>query len=651
MKYLILLAYSFSLVTALADTKDKVTPLWEPKPEYSAVEPEYMNENVVGLLLDERLDYYHDEEGNLIGKHTIHRKYRLNNEESINNFNKISVSLRDVIDVQEIRARVVKPNGKVVEFDQNNIKEIKEEGSGNAYKIFAIDGIEKGDDVEYYVINKVSSDNFGRLYFQYKYPVQQAYFEMITPKTILYDFKGYNGVSDISHSVLDDERNCYICEETNIDALKGEKFNYDTPRRQRIDYRLDYNLGRSKSQSLTWDDAAQRIYEMMYLNNDEKTLKKWIADIGTLQGDNVSKAAHIEDYLKKNVFIKEFHSPEFDNISFVYENKVTSSRGMAGLIAKLFSYYGINHQIVLTSKRDNVKFDPDFQSWNYLEEYLIYLPDAVTYIDPSSYSYRLGCFDGMCSANYGLFVELVNIGTFQSAIAKIKYIQPSSADENYHNMYINVGVDVDKAQAKVDAWVGFKGLSGGFISQIYNMADEQQKKNILQNMMTIEAPETETSLLELSKPQPEQDKMDDADMVIHSIVETNSFVEQAGNKLLLHLGNTIGPQTEMYFEDERNPKAENDFNRSYYREIVFTVPDGYKIKNPEASVISVIEKEGDETIFIFDSQYTYEGQVYKVKVDEYYKEIFVTENHFEGFKNVVNAAADFNKVVLVLEPK
>ncbi len=268
MRYLILLAFNFSILFVSAAIKEKSESFWEVSPEYSDISSEYTSENVVGLLLDERSDYYHDDEGNLIGTHTIHRKYRLNNEESINDFNKISVSLSDVIEVLEIRARVVKPNGKIVDFDKNNIKEIKEEGSGNAYKIFAIDGIEVGDDVEYCVINKVNSQNFGRLFLQYDYPFQEVNFEMITPKTILFDFKGYNGIGEVKHTTLDDERNCYAFYEINVDAIKGEKFSYKTPSRKRIEYRLDYNLGRKLSQSLTWDDAAQRIYEMLYLNNN-----------------------------------------------------------------------------------------------------------------------------------------------------------------------------------------------------------------------------------------------------------------------------------------------------------------------------------------------------------------------------------------------
>ncbi len=649
MRHLLTLLFCWSILSATANSKTSV-PLWETAPEYADVLPDFAKENVIGLLLDEQIEYYHTEEGELMGKHSIHKKFRINNEESINDFNKISVSLDDVIETLAIGARVIKPSGKVVEFDQNNIKEIKDEESGNAYKIFAIDGIEVGDDVEYYIINQVSASNFGRVFLQYRYPIQQVKFKLITPETILYDFKAYNDTNVVQHQVLEDERNEYLFEQENVEAVKTEKFNYETPRRKRLDYRLDYNLNKSRAQILTWDDAAQRIYEMMYLNGDEKTLDKWIKDIQVSAPDHIGQAKQIEEYLKSNLFIQEFHSPDFDDIAFVYANKMTSGRGMTGLMVKLFQYYGIDHQVVLTSPRDKVKFDPEFQSWNYLDKFLIYLPEADTYIDPDVQTYRLGCFDGMLSDEYGLAVQLVNIGSFQSAIGKIKYIDAPGPDANYNHMYIDLGVDPDKAVANIETYVGFKGLSGGYLSQIYKVIDEEQKRNMLKSMMVVEAPENDIQLVEKAETPGNMEQIADAEMIVHSKIASNSFVEQAGNKLLLHLGKTIGPQVEMYFEDDRSQRAENEFNRSYYREIQFHVPEGYRIKNPEAAIMSVVEKDGDAPMYVFESSYSYEGQLYKVVIDEFYTKIYVPEEHFEGFKNVVNAAADFNKVVLVLEP-
>ena len=56
-------------------------------------------------------------------------------------------------------------------------------------------------------------------------------------------------------------------------------------------------------------------------------------------------------------------------------------------------------------------------------------------------------------------------------------------------------------------------------------------------------------------------------------------------------------------------------------------------------------------LFIFDSYYTLEGNVLTVTADEHYRESIVAPEIFEAYRTVINSAADFNKVTLVLEPK
>ena len=51
----------------------------------------------------------------------------------------------------------------------------------------------------------------------------------------------------------------------------------------------------------------------------------------------------------------------------------------------------------------------------------------------------------------------------------------------------------------------------------------------------------------------------------------------------------------------------------------------------------------------FESSYEKEGQVIKIKVDEYYDMLHVPLDMYEDYRAVINSAADFNKVVLVLE--
>ncbi len=59
----------------------------------------------------------------------------------------------------------------------------------------------------------------------------------------------------------------------------------------------------------------------------------------------------------------------------------------------------------------------------------------------------------------------------------------------------------------------------------------------------------------------------------------------------------------------------------------------------------------DEIPFLFKSDYTLKDDLLEVRVEEFYKQIYAPLSRYEDFRKVVNAAADFNKITLVLEKK
>ena len=574
----LLLLFWLQITLHAQDATDR--SVWTEKPAFSDLKPGHEKENVVGIFMDEKYEFFYSADGNLQVMHSFHRKFRLNHDDAINSFNKFSVSLSNVIELVELKARVVKPGGQIIEFDKNNIKEVIDEKSGSNYKIFAIDGIERGDDIEYFFKRKMSGNNFGQTFFQFKYPMLRASYEIISPKNLIYAIKGYNGFPDGVHTVLPEERNQFKCEMENIPALTDEKYAYFNPRRARVDYRLDYNYNRGRSKVLTWNDASQRVYEMIYQDVNTKKVDSWIKSLRIKDGSSLSKAAQIEEYIKSNIFIQDFHLPEFSDFDYIRSKKVSSERGIVGLYANLFKSLGIKHEVVLTSERSNVRFDPDFQSWNYLDKYLIYLNDGDTYIDPASNNFRLGCVEGDLTATHGLFIEIVKLGAFESAVGKIKYIHPAPFKANYDNMNIEISVDVDKANTRVINTRGFKGLSGGYFSKIYKALDDDQKQRILKDLMETKAPNpVYNSLKVLQKSDIEFIK--DAEFLIFCDFNSSSFIEIAGNKLLLNVGESIGPQVELYFENDRKVAAEYGHNRWYYRNIIVNIPEGYRIVNPE----------------------------------------------------------------------
>ena len=134
-------------------------------------------------------------------------------------------------------------------------------------------------------------------------------------------------------------------------------------------------------------------------------------------------------------------------------------------------------------------------------------------------------------------------------------------------------------------------------------------------------------------------------------IDSEDYVEKAGNKFLFKLGNLIGPQIEMYQEKKRTLPLEAEFNRSYFRTLKVILPKGYKVSNLEDIVIKNVHSKDGEDIFVFDSHYTLEGNVLTVTADEHYRESIVAPEIYEAYRKVINSAADFNKVTLILEPK
>lgn len=52
----------------------------------------------------------------------------------------------------------------------------------------------------------------------------------------------------------------------------------------------------------------------------------------------------------------------------------------------------------------------------------------------------------------------------------------------------------------------------------------------------------------------------------------------------------------------------------------------------------------------FKSYFEMEGNVLKVTADEYYQKNYVPVEEFENYRKVINSAADFNEITLILEP-
>jgi hypothetical protein len=85
--------------------------------------------------------------------------------------------------------------------------------------------------------------------------------------------------------------------------------------------------------------------------------------------------------------------------------------------------------------------------------------------------------------------------------------------------------------------------------------------------------------------------------------------------------------------------------------IKIKIPAGYKVRNPDDAKLNVIYEDNGTQPCLFISDYTINDKEMVISIKEYYKEIYAPVSRYEDFRKVINAAADFNKVTLVLEKK
>ncbi len=115
------------------------------------------------------------------------------------------------------------------------------------------------------------------------------------------------------------------------------------------------------------------------------------------------------------------------------------------------------------------------------------------------------------------------------------------------------------------------------------------------------------------------------------------------------MGELIGSQAEIYESTPRQFPIYIHYPHLMKRRILLEVPAGYKVLNlNDLNIKSVFENNGKRTMG-FESSYAMDKTLVTIDIIEDYREVYYPLDQYLPFQKIINAAADFNKVVLVLE--
>ncbi|MBN2668814.1 MAG: DUF3857 domain-containing protein [Bacteroidales bacterium] len=595
------------------------------------------------------------EEQDLVEYYLVHRKVKLLTKSALEGFKVVYIPKSEYTKIVREQARVIKPDGKLVRLNEDNIKEGIDEESGSLYRYFAFEDLAVGDEIEYLYSIRQSPYHYGIYYqVQSRYPTYNFEFELLTPPNLAYKFKLYNGLAEVELDTNYKDTNRWFLHIDTVTALKEERLsNYENDL-QAFHFKLDKNIATGYNDITAFGPWAKNVYNAVY-KLDKKQLaqiKKLIKAIKPDETSEGTKVRTVEDYIKKEFIYYDSDAPVLSDINSIIANKAFNNDGSVFLYANIFKQLGIPHEIIATTDRWDLRFDPEFESYRYLKDFLFYFPNIEKIMSGTSISSRLGFPPEEYTNNYGLFIKEVKLGEFEAGIGKVKFIDAVPMDKTLNKIVVNTKFNEDVAEVTLTTEHTYTGYDAVYYQPIFNLIKEPKdldefQKSIV-NIFNIDGDPESFEII--------NDKAEDFDhkpLIVKSTYKTDQLTEKAGATYLYKIGRLIGPQMELYDTlEKRKEPFEFQYNRMYDRTLTVEIPDGYEVSNLNDLIFNAsYTNEKSDTVFAFVSNYKIENQILTVSIREWYNGLNWPKELWDNYREVVNAAANFNKVNLVLVPK
>ncbi|WP_179008937.1 DUF3857 domain-containing protein [Winogradskyella forsetii] len=623
---------------------------WDKTPNFDA--KDYTNENLVAAKEKIATEFYFTPNDEFVEFYLEHKAYYLNSDQAIEDYNKIYLPYDSDSELIVNKARVITPAGKVIDLDDSKILTATDDETQKIYKYFAFEGIEKGSFIEFmYVVKRSPSYSGKRISFQDDFKKKDIEFDLFAPSNLIFKFKSYNDLKDVEKDTVVKTKNHWSFKLPEVKKLEEETQALYSAERQFLIYALDENTANNSKDITSYASVAQNVYNFYNAELSKKTIKALDQLIKALKLDDSddlnSKVRTIENYIKTNIFAAEYSNDKLNDLDTIVDEKVASEQGIIKLYVALFNQLGIKHDIVFTCSREFMHFDKDFEANIFLQDVMIYFPKTKSYLAPNENDSRYGFPPGYLTDTNGLFIKQVTVGDFVSAVGKIKSIKPVKAEHSKDNMTIDVTFDNDDiSTTNIKLSRAMSGYYGMFIHPYINLVKPENRKELVEGFaknlnesVTINNTKIDNDNSELFGTEP---------IIFNVDFTSDAFVEKAGNKYLFKVGELIGRQMELYQENERVLTLENEFRRVYERTINVTIPEGYTIVNFDDINIDNEYIDNGKTLLSFKSFYELNGNVLTITADEYYKINRIPVAIYEDYRRVINSAADFNKVTLVL---
>lgn len=610
---------------------------------------EFENENEVILEKNIKIEFL-SQQGSALQFFLLHEKTWINSDDAIERNNRVYIPFRTDEKLITNKVRVILKNGNIIELDNKDVKEEIDEEKGLKYNYYAINGLEKGAVIEKLFILEENPELKGKIIkIQEEYPIVKSTFELIFPSHLVFKYKSYNNLTEakLKENIFEG-KNSISFEDFNIIGLPDdERYSNWNAKIKMFLFKLEGNTISGAKNLFNYKEFAGNVYENLFIELDKKNLSA-TADFCkniAVSKDTELQIWEIENKIKKTIVFNGY----FDgNKTFgdVFKTKQANELELIRLYIAVFKHFNIEHQLVFTSKRFTQYFDNEFETTEHLKDVLFYFPSVNKYMEHISIEYRIPLFNFNYGNNYGLFIKEKEFGGVKMGIGTLGFIEIPNGEITHDYMDITVDFTKDMENPLIQTIVKFGGYSAMNFQPMKDFTTEVQYKEMVKEISKNYTYDTDPKSIKTENDGTEF--VGKKPFILNLNFEGSELTQKAGDKILFKLGETIGKQMEFYQEDKRILPIEIYYPHYYTRTIKIILPNGFVIKNLEALNMNHKVKIKDTIEASFISSYIQSENIVTVINTEKYNVINYPLEVFDAYKAVINAAADFNKITLII---
>lgn len=610
---------------------------------------QYENESEVILQKDIKVEFIAIK-NSAYQYYLIHEKIWINSDDAIERNNRVYIPFRTDEKLVTNKLRVILKNGKIIELNNKDIKEEIDEEKGLKYNYYAINGLEKGAIIEkVFILEELPELKGKTIDFQSERPILKASFELIFPEHLVFKHKSYNGLPEaILKEKITEGKNILSFVDSNIDGLSDdEKYSNWEAHIKKFRYKLDANTLTGARNLFNYKEFATNVYENLYLELDKKTTKAIEEFCKSIpkSSNPEDQIWNIENKIKKTIAYNRYFDGNKE-LNDVLKTKQANELELIRLYLAVFKKFNIETQTVFTSKRFTQIFDKDFETTEHLKDVLFYFPSIKKYIEPNSIEFRLPLFNFNYGNNYGLFIKEKEFGGTKMGIGEIGFIDIPGGEITHDFMEITVDFTKEIENPLIQTIIKYGGYSALNFQPIKDFVPDDQYQEIIKDISKNYTFETDAKTIKTENDGTEN--IGKKPFILNLTFEGKELTQKAGDNILFKIGETIGKQMEFYQEDKRVLPIEIYYPHYYTRTLKIILPDGYKVKNLDSFNMDYKALLNGEPEAIFKSSYTQTENIVTVTNTESYHIIHYPLSIFESYKAVINAAADFNKITIIL---